>query len=180
MNAANVVCCDGAVTHYPRRPQAIIGDGDSIPEALKAKYADIFHPVAEQEDNDLTKATRYCVAQGWRDIAYLGATGKREDHTLANIALLIRYMRDFCLRPTMITDYGYFTPAEGTCSFSTFPRQQVSIYNFGCRLLSGEGFRWQPYAYDSLWQGALNEAIGNEVKLSGDGMYLVFRTFEAK
>lgn len=178
--AEKVVCCDGAIAHYPHRPYAIIGDGDSIPEASLKEYADIFHPVDEQDDNDLTKATRYCVAQGWRNIAYLGATGKREDHTLANISLLIRYMKVFHLQPTMVTDYGYFTPAEGTCAFATFPRQQVSIYNFGCHSLRGEGFRWGVYNYESLWQGSLNEALGHEVTLSGDGLYLVFRTFEGK
>ncbi len=175
-----VVCCDGAVVNYPRRPYAIIGDGDSIPEALRQEYADIFFPVAEQEDNDLTKATRYCVAQGWKNIAYLGATGKREDHTLGNISLMVRYMREFGLQVTMITDFGYFTPAQGTCTFATFPHQQVSIYNFGCQSLRGDGFRWQVYNYESWWQGTLNEAIGNQVTLSGDGMYLVFRTFEGK
>ena len=178
--ANKVVCCDGAVLNYPHRPYAIVGDGDSISEELRQKYADIFFPVAEQEDNDLTKATRYCVAQGWKDIAYLGATGKREDHTLGNIALMMRYMGDFGLRVTMITDYGYFTPAQGMNTFATFPHQQVSIYNFGCHSLRGEGFRWQVYNYDSLWQGTLNEAMGGKVTLSGDGQYLVFRTFEEK
>ena len=45
--------------------------------------------VTEQETNDLNKAFRYCLANGWTDIVILGATGKREDHTLGNIGLLM-------------------------------------------------------------------------------------------
>lgn len=175
-----VVCCDGAASHLPFSPTAVVGDGDSLSLEEKKRLGDIFHQVDEQEDNDLTKATRLCLARGWRQIAYLGATGKREDHTMGNISLLVRYMRDMGLRPTMITDYGYFTPARGRQLFSAFPRQQVSIFNYGCRELASEGLRWQAYPYQMDWQGTLNEAVGHSFTLTADGYYLVFRTFKAK
>ena len=75
-----VVCCDGAARHWPQC-DAIVGDGDSVPESLRNRLIQI----EEQEDNDLTKATRYCLSKGMRRIAYLSATGLREDHTLGNI-----------------------------------------------------------------------------------------------
>ena len=118
--------------------------------------------------------------QGMRRIAYLGCTGKREDHTLCNISLIMRYMREWGLDVTMITDTGYFVPASGLQAFETFARQQVSIFNFGCTRLSAEGLKWKPYPYKEWWQGGLNEALDNEVLMNGDGDYLMFFTFDAK
>ena len=132
------------------------------------------------EGKDLTKATRFCLGRGWRRLAYLGATGKREDHTLGNISLLVRYMREMDVLPAMITDYGYFTPAQGRQLFQSFPGQQVSIFNYGCRTLGSQGLRWESYPYQMAWQGTLNESAGDSFTLTGDGDYLVFRTFEAK
>ena len=71
LREAPFVCaCDGAAVHYPAA-DVVIGDGDSVPEALRHRLV----LVDEQEDNDLTKATRYCVSKGMRRIIYLGATG---------------------------------------------------------------------------------------------------------
>ena len=182
-HARYLVCCDGAgMNHilHGGTPDAIVGDGDSLPQDFKRRYADILHIVDEQEDNDQTKATRFCLAQGCRSIAYLGSTGRREDHTLSNIALCVRYMKDMHLDVTMVTDNGYFSPASGSSTFESFPRQQISIFNFGSRQLEGEGFKWSPYPYKELWQGSLNEAVGNEVTIHADGDYLLFRTFEPK
>lgn len=182
-HARYLVCCDGAgMNHilHGGTPDAIVGDGDSLPQDFKRRYADILHIVDEQEDNDQTKATRFCLAQGCRSIAYLGSTGRREDHTLSNIALCVRYMKDMHLDVTMVTDNGYFSPASGSSTFESFPRQQISIFNFGSRQLEGEGFKWSPYPYKELWQGSLNEAVGNEVTVHADGDYLLFRTFEPK
>ena len=54
LSRAPFVCaCDGAVNHYPQA-DAIVGDGDSVPEDLRDRLIQI----DEQEDNDLTKATR--------------------------------------------------------------------------------------------------------------------------
>lgn len=100
-HANYLVCCDGAGMHYILHggtPDAIVGDGDSLPDDFKRRYADLVHLVDEQDDNDQTKATRFCMKQGMRRIAYLGCTGKREDHTLCNISLIMRYMREWGAR----------------------------------------------------------------------------------
>lgn len=176
-------CCDGAAERCVAEgltPNAIVGDGDSLPPNLKAQYADILHIVSEQESNDLTKATRFCVAQGFSRIAYIGATGRREDHTLGNISLMAQYLEELRLRPVMLTDYGYFVPANGACEFDTFARQQVSLFNISCTRLTSRGLRWNTYAYNIWWQGTLNEATGDTITLDGNGSYLVYRTYEPK
>ena len=181
--APYICCCDGAGATLMRHgvmPDAIIGDGDSLDEEFKKKNANIIHLVHEQDDNDLTKATRFCLNNGLTNIAYLGATGKREDHTIANISLMLTYKNKWGISPTMITDYGYFVPAKGNNEFETFKGQQVSIFNVSCTRLAATGLRWEPYVFEHLWQGALNEATGQHVIFECNGDYIVFLTHEAK
>ena len=173
--AERVVCCDGAVKAFPEA-DIVIGDGDSVP----AEFRDRLIQVDEQEDNDLTKATRYCEAQGWHNIAYVGCTGKREDHTLGNISLLMRYYREMNINGTMFTDSGYFTPAHGEQTFDSMPGQQVSIFNFGCKTIMSEGLKWNSYAYQELWQGTLNESLADHFTMRTDGFYMIFRTYSNK
>ena len=176
LSRAPFVCaCDGAVNHYPQA-DAIVGDGDSVPEDLRDRLIRI----DEQEDNDLTKATRYCLSKGMRRIVYLGATGQREDHTLGNISLMVRYMQEMGVEPLLATDYGWFVVAEGESEFASFKGQQVSIFNMSCNALSSEGLLWQAYPYSQWWQGTLNESAGDSFTLKGDGVYLVYRTYQAK
>ena len=173
LKEAPFVCaCDGAVNYYPEA-DVVVGDGDSVPESLRYRLIRI----EEQEDNDLTKSTRYCLSKGMKRIIYLGATGKREDHTLGNISLIVRYFCEMGVEPILVTDYGWFVVAQGDSEFESFAGQQVSIFNFSCRSLSSEGLRWQSYPYNQLWQGTLNEAISTSFKLKADKCYLVYRTF---
>jgi len=174
-NASHIVCCDGAIKNVPQA-EVVVGDGDSIPAA----YHDRLIQITEQDDNDQTKATRYCVEHGWKRIAYLGSTGKREDHTLGNISLLMRYYREWGVEGTMFTDHGFFTPAYGSRTFQSMKGQQVSIFNFGCQQLSSEGLRWDAYNFSEWWQGTLNEALGDTFSIQADGYYLVYQTYEVK
>ncbi len=115
-----------------------------------------------------------------RRLVYLGATGRREDHTLGNISLIVRYAREMGVEPLMATDEGWFVVLKGETQFESFERQQVSIFNVDCRQLSSEGLKWASYPYGQLWQGTLNEAQGPTFTLKGDGYYLVYRTYLPK
>ena len=177
-NAKHIVACDGAIAsladHDDRHQDVVVvGDGDSVPDTLRDRLIQI----DEQDDNDLTKATRYCLEQGWHKIAYVGATGKREDHTLGNISLMVRYFLEMGVEPVLVTDYGWFVVAQGDTVFESFPGQQVSIFNVNCRHLVSEGLKWQAYPFHQFWQGTLNEALSTDFSLHADGCYLVYRTF---
>ena len=174
-NAKHIVACDGAIKNVPQA-EVVVGDGDSVPTI----YHDKLIQIEEQEDNDLTKATRYCLSMKWHKIAFLGCTGKREDHTLGNIGLLMRYFREMGVEGMMFTDYGFFTPACGNHTFQSQKGQQVSIFNFGCKQLTSEGLRWNSYAYEEWWQGTLNEALGDKFSFCVDGYYLVYQTYGIK
>ena len=93
-----VICCDGAANEYILRghtPDIIIGDGDSLSPENKTRFSDIIHHIADQETNDQTKAVHFLQEKGYRRIAIVGATGKREDHTLGNISLLLDYEKRY-------------------------------------------------------------------------------------
>lgn len=178
--AKYVCCCDGAAAGYIAKgklPQAIVGDGDSVSLEIAQKYRLLCHRVAEQESNDLTKATKFCQALGFRKIAYVGCTGKREDHTIGNIALMLLYQK-WGLEPTMLTDYGSFATGRGCQTFPSFPGEQVSLLRGELTRLASTGLKWNAYPFDQLWQGTLNEATGDKFTIDSDGTYIVYRTYE--
>ena len=200
-NAQNIVCCDGVTAKlldFGREPIAIVGDMDGISPELKAQFANRIHQVNEQETNDLTKAVEYCIAQGFDEIAILGATGLREDHTLGNISLLADYaprLKSVCL----LTDYGridafrsgmqaddYLEPgldtkapevcttrdgAHTVARFQSFRGQQVSIFSLtpDSKISSlGLVYALENRCLTSWWQGTLNESSGDQFSLSID------------
>lgn len=163
------------------QPTAVVGDGDSLDSVLKKQYHEIWHHYSEQDFNDLTKATKFAIDNySPKTIAYIGATGKREDHTIGNISLMRYYHEHLGIAPTLITDYGWFVPSNGEDQFESFAGQQVSIFNCGCKRLENEGLKWNTSPFNELWEGTLNEATSDSFKINGDGEYLVFRTFKKK
>lgn len=171
-----VICCDGAFRRYMSEghtPAAIIGDGDSTTPEEKERTKGLFHPVEEQDDNDLTKAVRYALQQGKRHLLLLGTTGKREDHTLGNIALLNHYFMHG-IDATILTDHGLFRMYHGNHTLPSFPHQQISIFNFGCTTLQSQGLKYPIYPFTELWEGTLNEANDTTFTIHADGNYLLF------
>ena len=174
-----VICCDGAANEYISRghtPDVIIGDGDSLSPEYKQQFSSIIHQIADQETNDQTKAVRFLQEKGYRKIAIVGATGKREDHTLGNISLLLDYMKNG-MKVRTITDYGVFIPASDTQTFASHPGQQISIINFGAKGLKGEGLIYTLSDFTNWWQGTLNEAITDEFTIHCTGEYLIFLAY---
>lgn len=185
-----VIACDNAgtqlITKWNMLPDAIVGDGDSLPQQFKGRYKDIIHYVAEQDYNDLTKATRFFLehyrSPGTKHprICYIGCTGKREDHTLGNISLPTFYRQEFGVEGVLPTDFGWFVYCHGACEFESIPNQQVSIFNLNCSALTSQGLQWSIYPFAQWWQGTVNNALGNVFSIDGNGDYIVYRTYEAK
>ena len=185
-NAEFLVCCDAAAQTLLERtammPHAIVGDGDSLPQQYKERLAEIFHQYDEQDFNDMTKATRFLIECGKvspkkRSIAYLGATGKREDHTLGNISLMGYYKKEYAIDPVMFTDHGVFSSHYGNAVLPTFKGQQVSIFNLSSTEMNSKGLKWQIAPFSELWMGTLNEALEDTVEIRANGRYIVFQTY---
>ena len=182
LRADLIVCCDGAAEKldaHGMEPGAIVGDLDSVSSALKEKYKNVLYPDNDQETNDLTKAVKWCLSEGIKDIVILGATGLREDHTLANISLLADYSRDMKVR--MYTDTGIFESFDRTVTIESFPGQQVSLFSINPVLaVTSHGLLYplQSLSLSSWWRGTLNEAEGEAFTLEFErGQLIIFMEY---
>ena len=174
--APYVVCCDGGADEYIAKghlPDVIIGDGDSLSEENRLKYADLLHHNPDQETNDQTKAVQFLLSAGKKRVAIIGATGKREDHTIGNISLLMEYAH-MGVNARIFTDYGVFIPCKDICTFECRKGQAVSIFNFTGRNFKAEGLEYPLYDFTTWWQGTLNECTDTIFRIDAEGEYLVF------
>lgn len=178
-----VICCDGAtnqlVKNTDRLPDVIVGDLDSLTDENRTRFSDIVYHIREQETNDLTKAVKYCIEKGYKHIIILGATGKREDHMIANISLLSEYIDVNDLTIEMITDYGVFNAIKEDSTFESYRSQQISIFQIDNKPLTTKRLRYpiENRVLINWWQGTLNEAEENSFDLITSGKTIVFRTF---
>ena len=169
--AKRVVCCDGAADVYKRHfgkwPFAIVGDFDSVKaqtifsKAQNTKTKIVY--AVDQNRNDLEKAILYCLKQGWKVPVIVGATGKREDHTIGNIFRAIDYGCE------IVTDMGRFIPVYGKASFKVEKGVAVSIFapNPQTRMTS-KGLEWplNDVRFKNLYCATLNRAVAKHIQLT--------------
>jgi thiamine pyrophosphokinase len=189
-NAKNIVCCDGAIEKLQQlgyHPTAIVGDMDSISPVVKHQFAHLLFQDSSEEYNDLQKAIRFCIHQKWNHIAILGGFGLREDHALANLSIMMQYVLEYNssinneLNIEMFTNNGVFSAFSDTKTFSSYPKQQISIFSFKQNtLLTFEGLKYpvQNRSFHYLWEGSLNEALTDQFTIQcGGGEVIVFRNY---
>jgi thiamine pyrophosphokinase len=172
--AARIIACDGAaktVAQWGREPDWIAGDLDSLDKNLQELWSDRVLHISEQETNDLNKA--FCCALKMTapedPLLILGATGKREDHTLGNISLLA----DFSCRHAnirLLTDTGIFRTVQSGQMISAVPGQAVSIFNptgFPIRATSqGLKYPLNDLELNIWWRATLNTALQETFSLT--------------
>ena len=168
--AKRVVCCDSAADAYRRRlkkePTIVVGDCDSV----RGRFSAVVK-VDEQDTNDLAKAVRYCAARGWKDPVILGATGKREDHSIGNV------FRALAFGLTVVTDRGRFVPVEGRAAFTVKKGTPVSVFapDPATRMTS-KGLEWplDGVRFSDLHCATLNRANAARVTLTASRRVSVF------
>jgi len=169
-HAERIVACDGAAIPLMAcgiMPDAVIGDLDSISADLRKRLADRIVHVSEQDTNDLSKAFRFCISNGWKNIVILGATGKREDHALGNISLLADFTEQ-APDTSILTDEGEFIAIHGTTSIKCKPGQQVSIFALDADThiySTNLKYPLNGLAPTRWWQATLNETLDDEFTL---------------
>ena len=171
-----VISLDGAANRLLQlgyRPHLIIGDGDSTQPGLTERYGVEFLKVDEQETNDLSKAVRSLHRRGCRQLMMLGITGRRDDHTLGTISLLVYYLQ-MGMKAVAVTDWGTFVPCRGNALLKTTKGQQVSLFNFRATGIKSNDLVYPPYDTTMLWQGTLNEATSDRLSIQAEGDYLVY------
>ena len=162
--AKRVVCCDGAANAYRRAfrkwPTVVIGDFDSIHG--RPAPCRVIHD-ADQDTNDLEKALAYCVQQGWRNPVIVGATGKREDHSLGNVFRALAYGCE------IVTDLGRFIPVRDKATFAVAKGAAVSIFAPDPKTrMTSKGLEWSlaPVKFRNLYCATLNRATASRVTLT--------------
>ena len=178
-SAEGVVCCDGALEKFLGRypagllPLAVIGDMDSLPEALQERFSALVVREAEQDDNDMTKAMRWVLREHPEvsEITILGATGLREDHPVGNLGLLMEYTRLFDLggrNVQMVSDFGTAFALTDSCELHLGEGRRFSLFSADNSLrISSEGLQWptDEVVFDAWWKATLNRTVAPIVTL---------------
>lgn len=179
-----IICCDGAFNSYMRYsasyrngrlPDMIVGDMDSLSPASQKKYQDIIVRYSEQETNDQTKAFNYAIDhfKDISDIFFLASTGKREDHTIGNISLLMEYARERDLQSMginiqMVSDFATIFPVTDSTEIECGQGRKISIITPDNSLkIHSKGLKWplDNVVFDNWWKATLNRATEDTVKL---------------
>ena len=185
-SADYVICCDGALDTYLRhfsgrnlrRPDVVVGDMDSLSKKTAERFRDIAVKIDEQETNDQSKAFHY-ILEHFPDVDtvhILGATGKREDHTIGNLSLLMEYAREMrrqdCGRTVfvdIVSDWSTAFAITDSCTLDVGEGRSVSIICPDNSLnIKSEGLVWPTdnVVFDNLWQATLNRASADRISLT--------------
>lgn len=181
--AEMIICCDGAADKligFGLSPSLIIGDLDSLSPELKVQYASLLIEDVDQESNDLTKAVRYCMDQGFPSLTILGATGLREDHTLGNISLMLEYYPG--IEVQMISDFGIFFPVQSGEQVESYAGEKISVFSVDNRVrVNAKGLKFPLHELQlSKWYTAsLNEATAESfvLEFSSDLPLIVYKAW---
>ena len=168
VGAERIVCCDGAADAYRRRfrrwPDVIVGDLDSL-SRLPSRVSCLpsLVKVLDQDTNDLEKAMAYCAKQGWRKPVIVGATGRREDHTIGNVFRALDYGCE------IVTDTGRFVPVCGKASFKVAKGAAISIFAPDPKTrMTSKGLEWplDDVKFKNLYCATLNRTTAARVSLT--------------
>ena len=179
-----IICCDGAFQTWLKKapsifgdlrlPNAIVGDMDTLSPSIQKKYSSIIVRIAEQDTNDQTKAFKYII-ENYKDVEYihiLGASGKREDHTIGNLSLLMEYcrmpIRDN-LQIDIVSDYSTAFAITDSCELHIGEGRTISIFSPDNSLnIESEGLVWptDSVVFDNWWKATLNKTSSDIVKLT--------------
>lgn len=162
-----IVAADGGANSARKlgiTPDLIIGDLDSVtPVTLKFFSAAAVIHVARQDNTDMEKALDYILAQSLtQEVMIIGATGRRIDHTLGNLAVLSNYARR--LRLVACGDGWHAFPIRSSEQIYAPRGTTVSLIPFGnCRGVTLKGLQYPLHDAPML---AAHIAVSNVVKQS--------------
>lgn len=186
-----IIACDGAINQLAANnilADYVIGDGDSsTPDKIQLFAKNPYIKIPDQNSNDLSKAVNFLeqtFGTQYEVIIY-AATGLREDHALANIALLLQYAKRF-KNIHMLSDHGIFSVCHSsTQTLTSSAGQQISFFSLEQaqnNFLSCPELKWPliNLRLEYLNSGTLNQALGERLTISCNHPTLIFRAFETK
>lgn len=116
--AVIVIATDGAAAKLLEagiEPDYVIGDFDSIDGPVLERLPETSRVyVPDQDRCDLEKALAFALGRGFRRASVIGALGKRLDHTLTTLSLMIKFAARLDLR--LLEPGTELIPVTGTTS----------------------------------------------------------------
>lgn len=175
--APTLVAADGGADHALRaglRPEAVIGDLDSLSRAARVAFADRLQRVTEQESTDFDKALRHISAPF---LLGLGFSGGRMDHGLAVLNSLVRHPQKRALILSG-TDVIFHAPPGQNLALALPPGSRLSLFPLAPVTGRSEGLRWpiEGLAFSPAGViGTSNIVRGERVELAFDapGMLVI-------
>ncbi|WP_026523758.1 MULTISPECIES: thiamine diphosphokinase [unclassified Butyrivibrio] len=110
------IYCDGGLYHEEKlgvKPDLIIGDFDSHP--VPETEVELIKLPTEKDDTDSVYAVKEAIKRGFTEFILIGAIGKRFDHSLGNMAILIMLEKQG-LSGMIIDDYSEISLISGGCA----------------------------------------------------------------
>ena len=163
-----VIACDGAYKELKKRQikaDLVLGDFDSL--GYIPQGAEVFPAEKDMTDGEigLYKAAEL----GFKEVDVICFGGKREDHFLGNLSLLIK-AAETGLKATAYTNNSVIRYlVKGVHEYDFAPMTTVSLFSFcGCYVRSSEGLKY-PYNKVRLDNdntlGISNVALSGKVKI---------------
>jgi len=145
-----VICADGGIRHLAHlgiAPQVLIGDMDSLDTNLLSKWQGekikvLRHP-PDKKETDTELALNYAFDAKPRQIDFFGALGARIDHSLANIALLVR-CKEKNIKAKILDEWCELYLADRETIIEGEVGQTVSLLPLGDRV---RGINLQGFVY---------------------------------
>lgn len=167
------VCCDRLPPEGAPPLLQVVGDLDSVTGDIAPNLLTDLHE--DQETNDLTKAMRWADANHpGVAIHYFAVTGKREDHTLANLALITEAKCATCI----FTESGRFDLlTAGSHTLAVEIGEPVSFLSFVQQTITVRGVVWpvEQLRLTSLWRATLNKTAATTLGITCESPLLVYR-----
>lgn len=171
------VCCDCLPPEGAPPLLQVVGDMDTLCDMLPADLVTDCHE--DQETNDLTKAMRWVQAhEPEAEMAFFAVTGKREDHTLANLALIAASGKS----TQVFTESGRFDVLiAGKTTLDVLSQTPISFLSFVPQRITARGVVWpvEQLLLESLWRATLNRTSALQVDVTCEAPLLVYRPWSA-
>lgn len=168
-----VIAADGGYTALAKlgvKPDIVLGDFDSLGYVPEFSGKIIKHPV-KKDDTDTMLAVKTAIDLGFERIVIYGGTGKRLDHTLANIQTLSFAAVRGCKAYLCGDGYTLTVVTDSVISFKSTAKGNVSV--FSC-VAKSQGVYEKGLLYNlenaeldfDFPLGVSNEFVGTESEIS--------------
>lgn len=174
------IVCDGGIYHIESlgiTADEYIGDFDSAAKPVTERTVTVLP--CEKDDTDTFAATKRMLSKDFTDFVFIGVLGKRMDHTLCNLSILL-FLYKMNAKGTIISDFetvSLITDKERVyreeCSFFSCLCADGGVNNI---TISGAKYPLSDATIEPYYQYAVsNEVIGEyaEITVKNSVAYLI-------